>query len=216
MIRLLIADDHAIVRDGLRRILEDDPDIIVAGEATNGFEALAKVRSTELDLLLLDLSMPGKNGIELIKQIKDELPKLPILVLTMHDEDQYAMRAIKSGASGYLTKDSASTQLISAVKRVAAGRLYISQNLAEELAMNIRPNHNSESPHTLLSDREFEVLQLLVKGKSVSEIGGMLFLSVKTVSTHKTRVLQKMNMTSIADLVRYAVSHKLVDDIPEG
>ena len=172
MTRVLVADDHAIVREGLKRILEGQEGIEIAGEATNGHEVLERVRQGGFDILLLDLSMPGKSGIELIKQVKDESPKLRVLVLTMHEEDQYAVRAIRAGASGYLTKESAPGQLVSAIRRLAEGRLYISPNVAEQLALDVQPQHGDEAPHRHLSDREFEVFQLLVSGRSVSDIAG--------------------------------------------
>ena len=213
MTRVLIADDHAIVREGLKRILEGQEGIEIAGEATNGHEVLERVRAGGFDLLMLDLSMPGKSGIELIRQVKDESPKLRVLVLTMHEEDQYAVRAIRAGASGYLTKESAPGQLVSAIRRLADGRLYISPNVAEQLALDVQPR-GDEAPHKHLSDREFEVFQLLVAGRSVSDIAALLHLSVKTVSTHKTRILQKMNASSVADLVRYAIRYKIAGDPP--
>jgi DNA-binding NarL/FixJ family response regulator len=209
--KVLVADDHAIVREGLKRILDGQEGIEIAGEATNGHEVIESVRTGGFDLLLLDLSMPGKSGIELIKQVRDESPKLRILVLTMHEEDQYAVRAIRAGASGYLTKESATEQLVSAIRRIAEGRLYISPNVAEQLALDVMPR-GDDAPHKLLSDREFEVFKLLVAGRSVSDIAGQLHLSVKTVSTHKTRILQKMNAASVADLVRYAIRYRLVDN----
>jgi len=211
--RVVIADDHAIVREGIKRILDGQEGVEIAGEATNGHEALERVREGGFDILLLDLSMPGRSGIELIKQVKDESPKLRVLVLTMHEEDQYAVRAIRAGASGYLTKESAPGQLVSAIRRLAEGRLYISANVAEQLALDIQPR-GGEEPHRHLSDREFEVFQLLVGGRSISEIAGQLHLSVKTVSTHKTRILQKMSASSVADLVRYAIRHHLTDEPP--
>jgi len=209
--RVLIADDHAIVREGLKRILEGQEGIEIAGEATNGHEVLERVRAGGFDLLMLDLSMPGKSGIELIRQVKDQSPKLRVLVLTMHEEDQYAVRAIRAGASGYLTKESAPGQLVSAIRRLADGRLYISPNVAEQLALDVQP-HGDEAPHKHLSDREFEVFQLLVAGRSVSDIAAQLHLSVKTVSTHKTRILQKMSASSVADLVRYAIRYRIATD----
>lgn len=213
MTRVVIADDHAIVREGLKRILDGQEGIEIAGEATNGHETLDRVREGGFDLLLLDLSMPGKSGIELIKQVKVESPKLRVLVLTMHEEDQYAVRAIRAGASGYLTKESAPAQLVSAIRRLAEGRLYISPNVAEQLALDVQP-HGDEAPHRHLSDREFEVFLLLVSGTSVSDIAAQLHLSVKTVSTHKTRILQKMSAASVADLVRYAIQHRIAADLP--
>ena len=213
MIRVFVADDHAIVREGLKRILGDESDIELAGEATNGHEVLAAVRAGGFDILLLDLSMPGKSGIELVRQVKDEQPRLKVLVLTMHEEDQYAVRAIRAGASGYLTKESASGQLVSAIRRIAEGRLHISHNIAEQLALDAQ-SRGDEAPHKHLSDREFEVFNLLVEGRSISEIAAKLHLSVKTVSTHKTRILQKMSAASVADLVRYAIHHRLTGDAP--
>jgi DNA-binding NarL/FixJ family response regulator len=210
MIRVVIADDHTIVREGLRRILAGHDDIQITGEATNGYEVIDHVRAGGFDLLLMDLSMPGKSGIELIKQVKDEKPKLPVLVLTMHEEEQYALRAIRAGASGYLTKESASDQLVAAIRKIASGHLYISPAVAEQLALDVMPRADADAPpHKQLSDREFEVFRLLVEGKSVTDIGVQLHLSVKTVSTHKTRVLEKLGVSSIAELVRYAMAHKL-------
>lgn len=209
MIRIVIADDHTIMREGLKRILDTAEDIEVVGEAVDGFEALAHARRGGFDLLMLDLSMPGRSGVELIRQIKDEMPKLPILILTMHEEEQYAVRAIRAGARGYLTKESAGTQLLSAIRKVASGRPYISQEVAEQLAIDAMPA-NEELPHKHLSNREFEVFSLLVSGKSISEIADLLHLSAKTVSTHKTRILFKMEMTSIAEMVQYAVAYRLL------
>ena len=194
MIRIVIADDHTIMREGLKRILDGADDIEVVGEAVDGFEALAHVRKGGFDLLMLDLSMPGRSGVELIRQIKDEVPKLPILILTMH---------------GYLTKESAGTQLVSAIRKVASGRPYISLEVAEQLAMDVMPS-NEDLPHKQLSNREFEVFTLLVSGKSITEIADLLHLSAKTVSTHKTRILTKMNMNSLAEMVQYAVQHRLL------
>jgi DNA-binding NarL/FixJ family response regulator len=209
MIRIVIADDHTIMREGLKRILDGADDIQVVGEAVDGFEALAHVRRGGFDLLMLDLSMPGRSGVELIRQIKDEMPKLPILILTMHEEEQYAVRAIRAGARGYLTKESAGTQLVSAIRKVASGRPYISLEVAEQLAMDVMPS-SEDLPHKQLSNREFEVFTLLVSGKSITEIADFLHLSAKTVSTHKTRILTKMNMNSLAEMVQYAVQHRLL------
>jgi DNA-binding NarL/FixJ family response regulator len=211
MIRVLVADDHTLMREGLSRIIGSAEDMQVAAEATNGHEVLACIRQETLDLVLLDLSMPGKSGVELIKQVKDERPKLPVLVLTMHEEEQYAVRTIRAGASGYLTKESAGKELVNAIRRVAAGRLYISPGVAEQLALNVMPAQD-ELPHKQLSDREFEVFRLMVDGASITDIAERLHLSVKTVSTHKARILQKMAMQSLADLVRYAVENRLVAD----
>ena len=212
MIRVLIADDHHLVRDGLKQILGAADGIEVAGEASSGDEALALVRENDYDLSLLDMSMPGLSGIDLIKRLKLEKPKLRILVLSMHAEQQYAARALKAGASGYLTKDSASEQLIRAIRKIAAGGMLISETTAASL---IAESTGGEAlPHTLLSDREFEVFKLLAEGRSPGEIAAQLHLSVKTVSTHKTRVLQKMNLGGTAELVRYALEHRLLEPRP--
>ena len=210
MIRVLLADDHAIVRAGLKEILADTGDITVAGEATNGQEVMAQIRGQDYDVAVLDMSMPGRSGIELIKQVKDEKPKLRILVLTMHSEEQYAVRSLKAGASGYLTKDSAAEQLVAAIRKIAAGGAYVSPETAERLALGASPRAEA-APHTLLSDREFQVLQLIAGGQSVGGIAKRLALSVKTVSTHKTRILQKMGLANQAELIRYALEHKLLD-----
>ena len=210
MIRVLLADDHAIVRAGLKEILAGTGDITVAAEATNGQEVMARIRGQDYDVAVLDMSMPGRSGIELIKQVKDEKPKLRVLVLTMHSEEQYAVRALKAGASGYLTKDSAAEQLVAAIRKIAAGGAYVSPETAERLVLDASPRAEA-APHTLLSDREFQVLQLIAGGQSVSEIARRLALSVKTVSTHKTRILQKMGLANQAELIRYALEHKLLD-----
>ncbi len=214
MIKLLVADDHTLVREGLKQILSAAADLQVAGEAIDGDEALRKVREAEFDVVLLDMSMPGLSGIDLIKRLKLEKPKLKVLVLSMHGEQQYAVRAYKAGASGYLTKDSASAQLVAAIRKVAAGGVYISAAGAEQLAIGAMGQTEPESdalPHRSLSDREFEVFRMLVGGTTITDIADALHLSVKTVSTHKTRVLQKMNMASTAELVRYALENRLLD-----
>ena len=210
MTRILIADDHTLVREGLKKILAGAADLEVAAEAVDGDEALARVRENDFDLALVDMSMPGLSGIDLVKRLKLEKPRLRILVLSMHGEQQYAVRAYKAGASGYLTKDSASAQLVAAIRKIAAGGVYISPAGAEQLAMGTMAS-DGDLPHRSLSDREYEVFRLLVGGTSITDIGESLHLSVKTVSTHKTRILQKMNMASTAELVRYALEHKLLD-----
>ena len=204
MIRVLIADDHKIVRDGLKRILAANADLEVAGEAGDGDQALALVKANDYDVAMLDMSMPGLAGIELVKRLKAEKPKMKMLVLSMHGEHQYAARALKAGASGYLNKDSAAEQLVGALRKIAAGGVHIGEAAAASLVAAER------SPHEALSDREFEVLRLLVDGLGPTEIGERLHLSVKTVSTHKTRILEKLNLGSTAELVRYAIEHKLV------
>jgi two-component system, NarL family, invasion response regulator UvrY len=205
LIRILIADDHAIVRDGLKRILSGGVDLQVAGEAADGDAALALVRANDYDVAMLDLSMPGLSGLDLIKRLKLEKPKLRILVLSMHGEQQYAARVLKAGASGYLNKDSAAELLLSAIRKIAAGGVHIGDAAAASLL-----HSNEKLPHEGLSDREFEVLRLLVEGLGPTEIGERLHLSVKTVSTHKTRILEKLNLGSTAELVRYALEHRLV------
>lgn len=211
MIRILIADDHTILRDGLKQILSECRDMVVAGEADNGLDALKRVCEEEWDVVVLDMSMPGKSGIELVKQIKSEKPKLPILILSMHKEDQYAVRTLKAGASGYLCKDSASAQLVSAIRKVANGGIFISPEVAEKLAHGLRPMSDAP-PHTLLSDREYQVFMMLVQGKGLTEIADELNLSVKTVSTHKTRIQEKMNADNLSVLIKYAIKHDLLDE----
>jgi DNA-binding NarL/FixJ family response regulator len=208
---VLLADDHAIVRAGLKEILTDAGDITVAGEAANGQEAMARVRGEDYDVAVLDMSMPGRSGIELIKQMKDEKPKLRILVLTMHSEEQYAVRALKAGASGFLTKEAAADQLVAAIRKIAGGGAYVSPETAERLVLDAAPRAEA-APHTLLSDREFQVLQMIAGGRTVGDIAKRLSLSVKTVSTHKTRILHKMGLTNQAELIRYALEHKLLDE----
>jgi DNA-binding NarL/FixJ family response regulator len=213
--RVFVADDHAIVREGLKRILAADPAFAVAGEAKDGHEALAAVRAGGFEILLLDLSMPGRSGIELVRLVKAERPDLRVLVLSMHDEQQYAVRAIRAGASGYLTKDAAPTQLVAALGKIAAGGLFITPAVAEALAIGLQAPAD-ELPHKRLSDREYEILLLLAAGESVTAIAERLHLSVKTVSTHKTHIHEKMNLGSLAELVRYAIAHRLLDspDLP--
>jgi DNA-binding NarL/FixJ family response regulator len=213
--RVLLADDHAIVREGLRRILAADPSFAVAGEARDGHEVLAAVRAGGFEVLLLDLSMPGRGGIDLLRQIKADRPQLRVLVLSMHDEQQYAVRAIRAGASGYLTKDAAPAQLVDALKKIASGALFITPGVAEALAQQLQ-SPGEELPHKRLTDREYEVLLLLAAGVSISNIAERLHLSVKTVSTHKTHIQEKLHAQSLADLVRYALAHGLIDspDIP--
>ena len=210
MTRILIADDHAIVRCGLKQLLSGESDFLVAGEAANGLEALKQLHEQPFDVLLMDMSMPGRSGIELIKQVKSEHPKLAILVLSMHKEEQYAVRAMKAGAQGYLTKESAPELLISAIRKVALGGIYISSGAAERMALELYSNHDA-TPHTLLSDREFQVFSMIVVGTPINGIADKLSLSVKTVSTHKTRILQKMRMTNAAELIHYAIRHQLLE-----
>ncbi|WP_079436338.1 response regulator transcription factor [Zoogloea sp. LCSB751] len=210
MIRLMLADDHSIVRTGLKQVLSDAPEFTVCAEAATGDEVITQVRQAPPDLLLLDMSMPGRSGIELIKQLKSEYPRLPILVLSMHKEEQYAVRAIKAGAAGYLTKEHAGEELIGALRKVAGGGVFISPAVAERLALEYSARHN-ELPHTTLSDREYQIFQMIVAGATITAISERLSLSVKTVSTHKSRILQKMGMSSSAELIHYAIEHQLVE-----
>jgi len=208
--KVLLADDHAIIRDGLKQILADTDDLEVVGEAANGVEVLQHVRQKKWDVLVLDISMPGRNGLDLIHLVKDEQPGLPILILSMHHEEQYAVRALHAGASGYITKESDSDLLVAAIRRVASGGVHISDKVAELMVRGMRPSGEA-LPHTVLSDREFQIFNMLVSGLGLTEIGAELSLSVKTISTHKTHILQKMNMTNTAELIRYAIAHELAE-----
>lgn len=208
--RVLLADDHAIIRDGLRQILSDTDDLTVAGEAANGNEALQLVREQSWDVVVLDISMPGRSGLDLIRLIHDEKPRLPILILSMHHEEQYAVRALHAGASGYLTKESDADFLVHAIRRVARGGVYVSDTVAELMARALMPATQA-LPHTALSDREYQIFHRIVLGQGVTEIANELSLSVKTVSTHKTHILQKMAMANTSELIRYAIAHGLVE-----
>ncbi|MGD8491309.1 MAG: response regulator transcription factor [Anaerolineae bacterium] len=210
MIRALIADDHAVVRQGLKQILGDTPEMVVAGEATTGQEVLDKIRAETWDVVVLDISMPDRSGLDVLKQLRSERPRLPVLVLSMHSEDQYAVRVLKAGASGYLTKDSAPDELVKAIRKVVSGGRYVSSFLAEKLAFEIGTD-SSRLPHETLSDREFQVLRLIAAGESVTEIAAELCLSVKTVSTYRARMLEKMNLTTNAELMHYAMQNHLID-----
>ena len=209
-LNVLVADDHAIIRDGLKKILADTPDLQVAGEASNGHDTLELVRTRDWDVVVLDLSMPGRNGLDLLKLIKADKPKLQVLIFSMHQEEQYAVRAIRAGASGYLSKEGDSDWIVPAIRKVAQGGRFISPKVAELLAADALL-HNNNPSHTLLSDREFEVFSRIVRGVSLTNIANELSLSVKTVSTHKSHILLKMNMSNHVDLVRYAMDHKLLD-----
>lgn len=209
MIRVLIADDHPVVRRGLRQILEATPDIKVADEASDGQEALHKVLKNEYDVILLDISLPGRSGLEVLHQLRAERPRLPVLILSVHPEDQYAVRTIKAGAAGYLTKESATDELVTAIRIVARGRKYIRPSLAERLAMELETG-TSKPHHDQLSDREFQVLRMIASGKSVKQIAEEVSLSVKTISTYRTRILQKMGFSNNVEITRYVVENKLL------
>ena len=208
-IRVYIVDDHAIVREGLKQILADTTDLIVAGDADTGHEAIKLARQSGYDVLLLDISMPDRSGIEILKQIKKEVPEIIVLILSMHREDQYAIRSLKAGAAGYLNKQSAPDELVGAIRSVVAGRKYISGDLAQALADQVSGNHQG-SPHETLSDREYQTLTMIASGKCVSDIGKELNLSVKTVSMYRARLLQKMKLKNNAELMHYAMKNKLV------
>ncbi len=210
MIRTIIADDHAIVRSGLKQILSDCPDMVVAGEAKDGQELLDQVKNDVFDVILLDISMPGRNGLEILKQLKVEKPHIPVLVLSMHAEDQYAVRILKAGASGYLTKETIPDKLVEAIDKVYNGGKYISSELAEMLAENLVQN-SEKSPHDSLSDREYQVLCRIASGKTVTQIADEMFLSIKTISTYRTRILEKMNMMNSAELTHDAIKNNLVE-----
>ncbi len=210
--QVLLADDHAIIRNGLKNILADTSDFEVAGEANNGNAALDMVRQRDWAVVVLDISMPGRNGLELIKLIKAERPRLPVLIFSMHHEEQYAVRAIRAGARGYLSKDGDMDLLLPAMRRLAQGGMYISPKVAELLALDVSPAGH-DLPHTALSNREFEVFSRIVRGVTMTAMAEELSLSIKTVSTHKTNILNKMGMTSQVDLVRYALEHHLLDDL---
>jgi len=211
MIKVLIADDHAIVRHGLKQLIAETPDMTVAGEADSGLEALRMIRGGKLDVVLMDISMPGKNGIETLKQIRSEWPNLPVVILSMYPEDQYAVRLIKAGAAGYLTKESAPEQLVAALRAVARGKKFITPAVAELLANELGGGKDTAAaPHATLSDREDQILRLLASGKTVSEAAEQLSLSVKTISTYRTRVLEKMGMKNNAELTYYAIKNGLI------
>jgi two-component system, NarL family, invasion response regulator UvrY len=209
MTRILIADDHAIFREGLKQILEDHDDLKVVDEASRGQEVLDKVAKKDYDILLLDIAMPGLSGLDTLKLLKVQKPKLRVLILSMYPEEQYAARAIKAGASGYITKASASEELVEAIRKVSAGGRYISASIAEKLLFD--PDHEPEqTPHERLSDREYQILCLIGRGKTVGEIAELLGLSVKTVSTHRVHILEKMKMKNNAELTNYAIKHGIV------
>ena len=209
MIRILVADDHAVVREGIKQILASQEDIVVADEAGSGSETLAKVMKQSFDLILLDISMPGRSGVEVMEEIKALYPKIPVLILSMHPEEQYAVRMLRAGAAGYLTKASAPQELISAIRKVSRGGKYITLSLAEKLAFEL--DDRLDKPlHEKLSNREYQVMLMLASGKFVGEVAEELCLSAKTVSTYRARIMEKMNMKKNAELTLYAVKNNLL------
>jgi DNA-binding NarL/FixJ family response regulator len=210
MIKILIADDHPVVRKGLKDIIAEIPDITVVDEASAGMEAVDKVRKNDYDVVLLDISMPGIDGLEALKQIKGERPKLPVLILSIYPEGKYAVRVLRAGASGYLTKESTPDELIAAIRKVHLGRKYISSSLAEKMAFDIETDRKG-SLHEALSDREYQVMCMIAKGKTTKEIAKQFFLSPKTISTYRARTLGKMKMKTNAELIHYAIKHGLVE-----
>jgi DNA-binding NarL/FixJ family response regulator len=210
MLKILIADDHPVFRRGLKQIIVDTPDMTVVDEATNGWEVLSKIQTNDYDVVLLDIAMPGKDGLETLTQLKHERPQLPVLMLSMYPEEQFAVRALKAGASGYLTKESAPDELVGAIRKVAAGGKYVSSALAEELAFDLERG-GKQPLHLTLSDREYRVMCLIASGKTVTEIARELSLSVKTISTYRHRILDKMKMKNNAELTHYAMISRLID-----
>ena len=209
-IRVFIADDHAIVREGLKQILAESPDMVVAGEAENGLDAIKLFRKSKCHVMLLDISMPDRSGIDVLKQVKKENPEIAVLMLSMHREDQYAIRSLKAGAAGYLTKQSAPRELVTAIRQVAGGQKYVSAALAQELASAIGEDHET-APHDTLSDREYQTLTMIASGKTVSAIAEELSLSVKTISEYRSRLLVKMKLKNSAELTHYAIKNQLIE-----
>ncbi len=210
MLKILIADDHPIVRQGLKQILSEEPDIEVVGEAQNSQEVLELVRKQDWDIVILDITMPGRGGIDVLKELKHERPKLPVLMLSVHPEDQYAVRALKAHASGYMTKDSAPEELVKAIRKILRGGKYISSTLADKLVFELE-TENEKPLHETMSDREYQVMIMISSGKTVSQIAEELSLSVKTIGTYRTRILEKMKMKTNAELIHYAIKNGLVD-----
>ena len=210
MIKVVVVDDHAVVREGLKRIISENPGMSVTGEAGDGHEALKVIKSGPCDVVLLDISMPNKNGLDVLKQLHAESPRLPVLVLSIHAEDQYAVRVLRAGAAGYLTKESAPARLVQAIRKVVRGGRYVTTTLAEKLVFDLEANA-TKAPHEILSDREYQVLCMIASGKTVSEIADELSLSAKTVSTYRVRLLEKINLKNNAELTRYAIREGLVD-----
>jgi len=210
MIKVVVVDDHAVVREGLKRIVSESGGMVVSGEAADGQEAMRLIKSEPCDVVLLDISMPNKSGLDVLKELHAESPRLPVLVLSMHPEDQYAVRVLRAGAAGYVTKESAPAKLVQAIRKVVRGGKYVSPSLAERLVFDLGTD-TKKAPHELLSDREYQVLCLIASGKTVTQIGELLVLSVKTISTYRVRILEKLQMKNNAELTRYAIKEGLVD-----
>jgi len=208
--KVLIADDHPVVRQGLRQMLAVESELTVVGEARNGQEVVDLSKRIAWDVAVLDYNMPGKSGLELIKELRQRYPGRAVLILSMYPEDRYAVRALRAGAAGYLTKESAPEELVSAIRKVAGGGRYVTPTLGEKLALELEDNRGKPL-HETLSDREYQVMWMIASGKTVRQIAGELFLSPNTVSTHRTRILRKMNMNSNAELMHYAIAHHLID-----
>jgi two-component system invasion response regulator UvrY len=210
MIRVAVIDDHAVVREGLKRIISENPGMVVTAEAGDGYEAIKILQNAPCDVVLLDITMPNKSGLDVLKQLHAESPRLPVLVLSMHSEDQYAVRVLRAGAAGYLTKESAPAKLVQAIRKVVRGGKYVSSTLAEKLVLDL-DSDNSKAPYETLSDREYQVLCMIASGKTVTMIAEELALSVKTISTYRVRIIEKLNMKNNAELTRYAIKEGLVD-----
>ncbi len=210
MIDVLIADDHALIREGLKKILKSEADMAVVNEATNAQQVFERIREKEPDIVLLDISMPGTSGLEVLEELQRAYPRLPVLILSMHPEDRFAVRAFKMGASGYVTKGGAVEDLVNAIRKIVGGGKYVSPTLAEKLAGELELDH-AKLPHEVLSNREFEVMRLIAAGKKVSAIAGALSLSPSTVNTYRARILEKMKMQSNAELTRYAIENRLIE-----
>jgi len=210
MIKVVVVDDHAVVREGLKRIITENVGMTVTGEAADGHEAMLVIKSEPCDVVLLDITMPNKNGLDVLKELHAESPRLPVLVLSMHGEDQYAIRVLRAGAAGYLTKDSAPAKLVQAIRKVVRGGKYVSPSLAERLVFDLGTD-SDKAPHEILSDREYQVLCMISSGKTVTQIAEELALSVKTISTYRVRILEKLKMKNNAEITRYAIKEGLVD-----
>jgi two-component system invasion response regulator UvrY len=210
MIRVVIADDHTMVRHGLRRVLSSEPDIHIVAEAANGQQVLDVVKADHVDVVVLDITMPGRNGLEILKELRKSFPKVAVIMLSMHPKDQYGVRVIKAGAAAYISKESAPEELVNALRIAARGEKYITPDLAELLARHLERGLVTEEPHKLLSDREYEVMCHIAAGRGLTEIAKLMNLSVKTVSTYRTRIVEKTGLTSNADMTRYAMQHSLM------